>query len=70
MLGLTTAEKILRAAHKLFDREGADAATIRRVAELVGIRPMAIYRHFPGRDALLKRISDHGFPSVPDSWRE
>lgn len=70
MTRLTTAEKILRAAHKLFDREGADALTMRRVAELVGITPMAIYRHFPNREALLKRISDDGFQSVADTWRE
>jgi len=66
----TTAEKILRAAHKLFDREGVDAVTMRRVAETVGITPMAIYRHFPNREALLKRISDDGFQSVADSWHE
>lgn len=70
MKRLTTAEKILRAAHKLFDREGADAVTMRRVAELVGITPMAIYRHFPNRETLLKRISDDGFQSVADSWNE
>jgi AcrR family transcriptional regulator len=66
----TTAEKILRAAHKLFDREGADAVTMRRVAEAVGITPMAIYRHFPNRETLLKRISDDSFQSVADSWQE
>jgi AcrR family transcriptional regulator len=70
MQRLTTAEKILRAAHKLFDREGAEAVTMRRVAEVVGITPMAIYRHFPNREALLKRISDDGFQSVADTWRE
>lgn len=69
MTHLTTAEKILRAAHKLFDREGADAVSMRRVAELVGVTPMAIYRHFTNRDALLKRISDDGFQSVADQWR-
>lgn len=60
----TTAEKILRAAYDLFDREGADAVTMRRVAEAVGITPMAIYRHFPNRDALLKHISDENFRSI------
>ncbi|MBD8871849.1 TetR/AcrR family transcriptional regulator [Rhodanobacter sp. DHB23] len=70
MKRLTTAEKILRAAHKLFDREGGEAVTMRRVAELVGITPMAIYRHFPNREALLKRIADDSFQSVADSWQE
>lgn len=66
----TTAEKILRAAHKLFDREGADAVTMRRVADAVGITPMAIYRHFANRETLLKRISDDSFQSVADAWRQ
>jgi AcrR family transcriptional regulator len=65
---LPTAEKILRAAHKLMDREGPDAVTMRRVAEAVGITPMAIYRHFPNRDALLKRLSDDSFASVAVEW--
>ena len=64
----TTADKILRAAHKLMDREGPDAVTMRRVAETVGITPMAIYRHFPNRDALLKRISDDSFANVAVEW--
>ncbi len=68
MKKLTTPEKILRAAHKLFDREGADAVSMRRVAELVGITPMAIYRHFPNREALLKRLSDDSFNTVAHEW--
>ncbi|HEX7341738.1 MAG TPA: TetR/AcrR family transcriptional regulator [Rhodanobacteraceae bacterium] len=60
----TTAEKILKAAYRLFDREGASAVTMRRVAEVVGITPMAIYRHFPNREALLKKISDDNFQTV------
>ena len=65
-----TAAKILRAAHRLFDREGADAVTMRRVAERVGITPMAIYRHFPSREALLKRLSDDSFNSTARQWLE
>ena len=70
MSRLTTAEKILRAAHKLFDREGDEALTMRRVADAVGITPMAIYRHFPNREALLKRLSDDCFNAVAKEWTE
>jgi AcrR family transcriptional regulator len=66
---LTTPEKILKAAHALFEREGADAVTMRRVADAVGITPMAIYRHFPNRDALLKKLSDDSFQSVAHEWK-
>ena len=69
MKKLTTPEKILRAAHKVFDREGADAVSMRRVAEAVGITPMAIYRHFPNREALLKRLSDDSFNTVAHEWQ-
>jgi AcrR family transcriptional regulator len=65
----TTPEKILQAAHALFDSEGPDAVSMRRVAEAVGITAMAIYRHFPNRDALLKRLSDDGFNAVAHEWK-
>jgi len=68
MARLTTAEKILKAAHTLFEREGADAVTMRRVADAVGITAMAIYRHFPNRDALLKKLSDDSFNSIAHEW--
>jgi len=64
-----TAKRILRVAHKLFDREGAQAVTMRRVAELAGITPMAIYRHFPNRDALLKQLSDDSFNATAREWQ-
>lgn len=65
---LSTIEKIRRAALKLFERDGADAVTMRRVAEVVGITPMAIYRHFPNREALLKRLSDDSFQANAHEW--
>ena len=61
MAAATTAQKIHAAARKLLDKEGADAVTMRRVAEKVGITPMAIYRHFPDRAALLNALADEGF---------
>ncbi|MFC5526077.1 TetR/AcrR family transcriptional regulator [Rhodanobacter ginsengisoli] len=64
-----TAEKILRAALQLFEQGGADAVSMRRVAEAVGITPMAIYRHFPNREALLKRLSDDSFHAVAHEWQ-
>jgi AcrR family transcriptional regulator len=67
---LTTPEKILRAAHKLFEQGGPDAVSMRRVADVVGITPMAIYRHFPNREALLKKISDDSFNTVAQEWTQ
>lgn len=56
-----TAERIAAAARSLLDGEGAEAVTMRRVADAVGITPMAIYRHFRDRDALLNTLADEGF---------
>ncbi|QNP39987.1 TetR/AcrR family transcriptional regulator [Lysobacter solisilvae (ex Woo and Kim 2020)] len=65
---LPTAERILRAARALFERGGADAVRMRRVAEAVGLTPMAIYRHFPNREALLQRISEDSFDEIARHW--
>jgi AcrR family transcriptional regulator len=69
MAGQTTQQKILAAARSLFEREGASAVSMRRVAEAVGLTPMAIYRHFSNREALLKRISDDAFTEVAQQWQ-
>lgn len=63
-----TSQRILAAARALFERAGAGAVSMRRVAEAVGITPMAIYRHFPSREALLKRIGDDSFSEIARHW--
>jgi len=60
----STSEKIASAARRLLDREGADAVTMRRVAEAVGITAMAVYRHYPNRAGLLNALADEGFAEL------
>lgn len=60
----STAERILQAGRGLLDAEGADAVTMRRIATAVGITPMAIYRHYHDRDALLNALADQGFAEL------
>ncbi|WP_035349427.1 TetR/AcrR family transcriptional regulator [Edaphobacter aggregans] len=60
----STSEKIASAARRLLDREGADAITMRRVAEAVGITAMAVYRHYPNRAGLLNGLADEGFAEL------
>ena len=64
MRGKSTAEKIVAAASRLLDREGADAVTMRRVAKAVGITPMALYRHFADREGLLNALAEAGFAQL------
>jgi AcrR family transcriptional regulator len=60
----TTAQALLKAARKLFEKHGADAVTMRRVGDAVGVSAMAIYRHYPNRQALLDRIAGEAFTDL------
>ena len=59
-----TSIRIAAAARTLLYREGANAVTMRRVAKAVGLTPMAIYRHYRGRSALLNVLADEGFDEL------
>jgi AcrR family transcriptional regulator len=62
----SSAVKIAVASSRLLNKEGADAITMRRVARAVGLTPMAIYRHYRDRDALLNALADEGFRELAD----
>jgi AcrR family transcriptional regulator len=53
---MTTRERILAAARKVFDRHGLEGLSLRDVAARVGITPMAIYRHFDSKEALVDAL--------------
>jgi AcrR family transcriptional regulator len=63
-----TDKRILDAATDLLLSSGSDAVTMRRVAAVVGVTPMALYRYFPGREALLRRLADDQFQAVARRW--
>jgi AcrR family transcriptional regulator len=54
-------DRILSAARELFLEGGAEAVTMRSVAERVGVTATALYRHFEGKDALLQAVLRAGF---------
>jgi len=58
---LSTPTRIFAAARDLFDKDGADGVSMRRIAEKVGITPMAIYKHYPDKEALLNALMLDGF---------
>jgi AcrR family transcriptional regulator len=63
-----TATRIVDAARAIVTDEGADAVSMRRVAAAVGITPMAIYRHFADRDALLRAVADDLGAHLRELW--
>ena len=59
-----TTRRIAIAGRRLLDKEGIEAVTMRRVAKAIGITPMAIYRHYRDRAALLNSLADEGFEEL------
>ena len=53
---MSTRDRILAAARKAFERRGLEGLSLRDIAAKVGITPMAIYRHFDSKDALVDAL--------------
>ncbi|HEY1632669.1 MAG TPA: TetR/AcrR family transcriptional regulator [Rhizomicrobium sp.] len=70
MLMENTAGKIAAATLRILEKEGAGAVSMRRVAALVGITPMAVYHHFPDRESLLRSVTDREFEKLVDYMRK
>jgi len=51
-----TRDRILDAAINLFARDGFDQTPVRCIAAAVGLTEGAVYRHFPGKEAILGAI--------------
>ncbi|HEY4078162.1 MAG TPA: TetR/AcrR family transcriptional regulator [Rhizomicrobium sp.] len=60
-LEATTKGRIFAAARDLFDRQGVEGVSMRRIAQVVALTPMAIYRHYADKDALLDALMLDGF---------
>jgi TetR/AcrR family tetracycline transcriptional repressor len=70
-----TRQKIVEAALELLDREGADAVSMRRLAELLSVTPMALYNHFSNKRDLLRAVAERAlsqgnFDGHRSDWRE
>src|SRR6476659_8348844 len=51
-------ERILRTAVALAEQGGVEAASMRKIAQEVGVVPMALYKHVAGKDELLGGMID------------
>lgn len=66
-------DAIVQAGLIVVDAEGLSALTMARVADELGVTPMATYRHVPRKEELLDLMIDAAFGQVPrcgaDDWR-
>jgi AcrR family transcriptional regulator len=65
---------VLQAAVALADQHGLEGASMRRLAQELGVVPMALYKHVANRDELLDGMVEIVFaeiesPSIDDDWR-
>lgn len=59
-----TADRVLDGALALADEVGAQSLTMRRLADRLGVKPMTIYHHVPGKEAILDGMVDRVFGQI------
>lgn len=62
--------EILRAAERIFIAEGYQGATIRKIADEVGVSSTALYMHFRDKDEILLEICDNAIARLLKSNSE
>jgi AcrR family transcriptional regulator len=62
------AREIVAAAREILEQEGADALTMRHVADRLGIRAPSLYKHLPDKRALEAALISAGFEELAASF--
>jgi len=62
--------EILQAAERIFIAEGYEGATIRKIADEVGVSSTALYMHFPDKSCILAEICDRTIRLLLERNRE
>lgn len=62
--------EILEAAERIFVEDGYEGATIRKIADAVGVSSTALYMHFPDKRAILLEICRSAFEALIDANEE
>ena len=71
-----TKDGILRAALRIVDADGVEALSMRKLAADLGVNPMSIYHHLPGKAAVLNGVTQlvtEGSRQIsvgPGTWQE
>jgi AcrR family transcriptional regulator len=62
-------EKIVERALEILDEDGLEGLSMRRLGDALGVEAMALYHHFPSKDAMLdaivERILEEVGPALP-----
>lgn len=61
---------IIDAAKRVLEREGLEAFTTNRVAEVAGVSVGSLYQYFPNKDALLLAVVERGVRVAEDLCRQ
>jgi AcrR family transcriptional regulator len=69
-----TRDRILRAALKLADERGIEAASMRNVGDALGVEAMSLYKHVANKDDLLGGVADlvmaeYEIPEPGGDWK-
>lgn len=69
-----TPQEVADAAFDLIASEGEGALTMRRLGEALGVKAMALYNHFPDKDAILDAVAGLALSRIPHppmkgSWK-
>jgi TetR/AcrR family transcriptional regulator, tetracycline repressor protein len=72
---MLTRRFLIEQALILLDREGLERFSMRRLAEQLGVTPMALYNHASSKQDLLQGVADAvieqvQYPPEQDDWRE
>ncbi|MCR5208688.1 MAG: TetR/AcrR family transcriptional regulator [Lachnospiraceae bacterium] len=72
---MTTKDRILEEALRLFSEKGYDGTSVESIAEAVGIKAPSLYKHFKGKEEILNCIIDisekrysENFGTAHSSW--
>ena len=70
-----TRTRIVEAAVRIVDAEGLPALNMRRLGEELGVKAMAVYKHFPNKNAILDGVDESMLGRLAESttetdWRE
>jgi AcrR family transcriptional regulator len=60
-----TPQEVAEAALELIVAEGDQALTMRRLGEVLGVKAMALYNHFPDKEAILDAVASLALARLP-----